>query len=165
MSRALRRKAILTLLGRRPASTQGELQCALSKRGMVVGQATLSRDLHALGMMKGPRGYEPATTFDRLPSSTQVMISEFVLTVRAAQNLLVLKTCKGGARLVAAGLEEENWPEAIGTLAGENTILIVSADSKSARKLAARIRSEGGFEQKLSVRATESNPQKLEADG
>jgi transcriptional regulator of arginine metabolism len=56
-----------------------------------------------------------------------------------AQNLLVLKTSVGSAQPVAAALDDENWPEAIGTVAGDDTILIVCPDNKDANKLAARI--------------------------
>jgi transcriptional regulator of arginine metabolism len=65
-------------------------------------------------------------------------VREFVLDVRAAQNLLVLKTTVGSAQPVAAALDDEEWPEAVGTVAGDDTILIVCADKKSATRLAAR---------------------------
>jgi transcriptional regulator of arginine metabolism len=66
-------------------------------------------------------------------------VREFVTSVRAAENLLVTKTSTGSAQPVAAALDEENWPEAIGTIAGDDTILIVCADSRSAGRLADRI--------------------------
>jgi transcriptional regulator of arginine metabolism len=59
--------------------------------------------------------------------------------VRAAQNLLIIKTSIGSAQPVAAALDEENWPEAVGTVAGDDTILIVCPDNKGATRLAARI--------------------------
>jgi transcriptional regulator of arginine metabolism len=62
-----------------------------------------------------------------------------VLEVRAAQNLLVIKTSVGSAQPVAAALDDEDWPEAIGTIAGDDTILIVCPDKDEARKLAQRI--------------------------
>jgi transcriptional regulator of arginine metabolism len=62
-----------------------------------------------------------------------------VLEVRPAQNLLVIKTSVGSAQPVAAALDEEEWPEAVGTIAGDDTILIVCPDKADAEKLAARI--------------------------
>jgi transcriptional regulator of arginine metabolism len=62
-----------------------------------------------------------------------------VLAVRAAQNLLVIKTIVGSAQPVAAALDDEDWPEAVGTIAGDDTILIVCPENKDANKLATRI--------------------------
>jgi transcriptional regulator of arginine metabolism len=62
-----------------------------------------------------------------------------VLEIRPAQNLLVIKTSVGSAQPVAAALDDEDWPEAIGTIAGDDTILIVCPDKEDARKLAQRI--------------------------
>jgi transcriptional regulator of arginine metabolism len=62
-----------------------------------------------------------------------------VLEVRAAQSLLVIKTTVGSAQPVAAALDDEDWPEAVGTVAGDDTILIVCPDNRDAGKLAARV--------------------------
>jgi transcriptional regulator of arginine metabolism len=67
------------------------------------------------------------------------LVREFVTSVRAAENLLVTKTSIGSAQPVAAALDEENWPEAIGTIAGDDTILIVCQDKRAAGRLAGRI--------------------------
>jgi transcriptional regulator of arginine metabolism len=74
-----------------------------------------------------------------LPSAAR-LIREFVQDVREAQNLLVVKTSVGSAQPVAAALDAEGWPEAVGSLAGDDTILIIATSKKSAAKLAARIR-------------------------
>jgi transcriptional regulator of arginine metabolism len=108
-----------------------------------VGQATLSRDIHELNLVKTADGYarlqvvpagEPA-----LPPVSRLG-REFVLDVRPAQNLLVIKTAVGSAQPVAAALDAESWPETVGTIAGDDAILIVCPDQKSAGRLAARIR-------------------------
>ena len=67
------------------------------------------------------------------------LVREFVLEVRAAQNQLVIKTTVGSAQPVAAALDGQDWEEAIGTIAGDDTILMVCADQKGARRLASRI--------------------------
>jgi transcriptional regulator of arginine metabolism len=66
-------------------------------------------------------------------------VREFVLDVRLAQNLLVLKTIIGSAQPVAAALDEQDWEEVVGTIGGDDTILIVCPDKESAKKAAARI--------------------------
>jgi transcriptional regulator of arginine metabolism len=69
----------------------------------------------------------------------QRLVREFVLDVRPAQNLLVLKTIIGSAQPVAAALDEQEWEEMVGTIAGDDTILIICPDKDSARKVAVRI--------------------------
>lgn len=141
MSKPLRQKAILALLEQGPIASQEELQRALHKRGLKVGQATLSRDIHELGLVKTGSGYAPSgpdSSFTPVGPSVSRLVREFVLAVRPAQNLLVIKTTVGSAQPVAAALDDEEWPEAVGTVAGDDTILIVCADKKAAARLAAR---------------------------
>lgn len=142
MSKLSRHNAILELLDQGPVTSQEELQRLLRKRGFDAGQATLSRDIRELGLAKTSEGYslpgrEAAAESD-LPSVSR-LVREFVTSVRAAQNLLVTKTSIGSAQPVAAALDGENWPEAIGTIAGDDTILIVCEDKRSAGRLADRI--------------------------
>ena len=142
MSKLSRHKAILELLDQGPVTSQEELQKLLRRRGLDAGQATLSRDIRELGLVKSAGGYsvpgrEAAAETD-LPSVGR-LVREFVTSVRAAENLLVTKTSIGSAQPVAAALDEENWPEAIGTIAGDDTILIVCQDKRAAGRLADRI--------------------------
>ena len=67
------------------------------------------------------------------------LLREFAIQIRGAQNLLVLKTTPGSAQPVAAGLDAEEWPEIVGTVAGDDTILVICPDRKTAHKLAVRI--------------------------
>lgn len=143
MSKLSRHKAILDLLDQGPVASQEELQKQLDKRGIEAGQATLSRDIRELGLVKSAGGYsvpgrEVAAPETDLPSVGR-LVREFVTSVRAAENLLVTKTSTGSAQPVAAALDEENWPEAIGTIAGDDTILIVCQDKRAAGRLAGRI--------------------------
>ena len=141
MNKTLRQRAILDLLTHGPMANQEDLQKALRKRGIKVGQATLSRDIRDLNLSKTANGYSLSHGDGSVPALPPVsrLIREFVLEVRPAQNLLVIKTAVGSAQPVAAALDEEAWPEAIGTVAGDDTILIVCPDNKGASKLAARI--------------------------
>jgi transcriptional regulator of arginine metabolism len=142
MSKLSRQNAILELLDRGPVLSQEELQRLLRKRGFDAGQATLSRDIRELGLAKTSAGYSlpgrEAGGDSDLPSVSR-LVREFVTSVRAAQNLLVTKTSIGSAQPVAAALDGENWPEALGTIAGDDTILIVCEDKRSAGRLADRI--------------------------
>jgi transcriptional regulator of arginine metabolism len=142
MSKLSRHKAILELLDEGPVPSQDELQRLLRKRGLDAGQATLSRDIRELGLVKSAGGYSlpgrEAAPEPDLPSVDR-LVREFVTSVRAAQNLLVTKTSIGSAQPVAAALDGENWPEALGTIAGDDTILIVCESNRAAGRLAGRI--------------------------
>lgn len=142
MNKTLRQRAILEALRRGPAANQEDLQRALRKRGFKMGQATLSRDIRDLNLSKTAAGYslpqgEGAAGMALPP--VQRLIREFVLGVRPTQNLLVVKTIIGSAQPVAAALDEQEWQEVVGTVAGDDAILIVCPDHHAAKKVATRI--------------------------
>jgi len=138
-----RQRAILEIVGKGPVESQDKLQRSLAGRGFKVGQATLSRDIRELHLVKSAEGYAlPGNEMSAeaaLPS-VQRLVREFVLSVRPAQNLLVVKTAVGSAQPVAAALDAEQWSEVVGTIAGDDAILIVSRDRSAANRLAQRIR-------------------------
>jgi transcriptional regulator of arginine metabolism len=143
MSKVARQTAVMELVKKENVASQEELRLHLAKRGFRVNQATLSRDIHELGLAKTADGYAlprahrpPETLLPALPR----LLREFLLEVREAQNLLVLKTTVGSAQPVAAALDSQGWPEVVGTIAGDDTILVISSDSKSAKTLATRLR-------------------------
>ena len=141
MNKTLRQRAVLDILRRGPVSSQEDLQRALRKQGFRVGQATLSRDIRALQLVKTSQGYslghgEGAGV--ALPPVSR-LLCEFVLEVRPAQNLLLIKTIVGSAQPVAAAIDEAEWKEALGTIAGDDTVLIVCPDKDDAQKLSERI--------------------------
>jgi transcriptional regulator of arginine metabolism len=142
MNKMLRQRAVLEALRQGPIVSQEDLQRALRKRGFRVGQATLSRDVRDLNLSKTGAGYAlpqgEAASGLALPP-VQRLVREFVLDVRPAQNLLVLKTIVGSAQPVAAALDDQEWEEMVGTIAGDDTILIVCPDKDAARKVAVRI--------------------------
>jgi len=122
-------------------SNQDDLRRKLAAKGFHVTQATLSRDIRELKLMKGPTGYALPANFeeeDDLPETDSVL-QDFGLEVRQAQNLLVVLTTMGGAQPVAASLDSEEWNEVVGTIAGDNTVLIICPDNPSAATLKARI--------------------------
>ena len=142
MNKVLRQRAVLEALRQGPVASQEDLQKALRKRGFKVGQATLSRDIRDLNLSKTAGGYnlpqgEGASGLALPP--VQRLVREFVLDVRPAQNLLVLKTIVGSAQPVAAALDEQEWEEMVGTIAGDDTILIICPDKDAARKIGVRI--------------------------
>jgi transcriptional regulator of arginine metabolism len=142
MTKTSRHKAILELLDDGPVESQESLQRQLEDKGFDVGQATLSRDIHELKLVKGPEGYRRAGEKPGMESvlpSVMHLARQFVIEIRQAQNLLVVKTTVGSAQPVAAALDASHWPEVVGTIAGDDTVLVIATDNKKAQSLAKRI--------------------------
>ena len=137
-----RHGAIRDLLSKTSIASQDDLRRRLAARGFHVTQATLSRDIHELRLSKGPSGYALPGSEEQeqsdMPGIRQVLES-FGLEVRQALNLLVLVTATGSAQPVAAGIDYEDWPEVVGTIAGDDTVLIICPDERQGRTVKARI--------------------------
>lgn len=139
-----RHNAIRELVATASVANQEELRRKLVRRGFDVTQATVSRDIHEMRLYKGPNGYalpngvNGAEEEDDSPSVRDVLGS-FGLKVKQAQNQLVLITTSGGAQPVALAIDHEDWDEVVGTIAGDDTILIICPDQKRASQLRARL--------------------------
>jgi len=136
-----RHNAIRELLVKATLTNQDELRRKLASRGIHVTQATLSRDIRELKLMKGPTGYALPVVpdgEDDLPAIASVL-QDFGLEVRQAQNLLIVLTTMGGAQPVAVSIDSEDWEEVVGTIAGDNTVLIICPDNRRAEVLRSRI--------------------------
>jgi transcriptional regulator of arginine metabolism len=140
----LRQNRILQLIAREPMLTQEHLAHRLAQEGLRVTQATLSRDIKELRLVKTPEGYAVPGAPGEAPAphlpSLSHLLREFVVDIRTAQNLLVLRTPAGSAQPVAAALDAQGWPELVGTLAGDDTILAVSSSAQACRLLSKKIR-------------------------
>lgn len=147
-----RLNAIREVLESSSITSQDELRRKLRRRGIDVTQATLSRDIHELRVFKGPSGYAlpngnghrgtsaAALAEDDAPPSIEEMIESFGLRAKRAMNQVVLRTVLGGAQPVAAAMDRAGWPEVIGTIAGDDTVLVVCVDVRRAADLEARLR-------------------------
>jgi transcriptional regulator of arginine metabolism len=141
MAKLARQQTILELAHEAPLPNQQELCKVLARRGFQVTQATLSRDINELRLVKTPEGYilpngdAPA---EPMPAVSRVL-REFVREIRRAQNLLVIKTIPGSAQPVAVAVDSEGWEEVVGTVAGDDTILVISGNNKKARQLQTRL--------------------------
>jgi transcriptional regulator of arginine metabolism len=145
--RRQRHQRILRLLERERVRSQAELRRHLQQAGIAVTQATLSRDLHELGVVKGGQGYELPPTPPAATERPDVGLAArtWLLDARAAQNLVVLRTPPGGAQPLAFALDRASTPGAdeavLGTIAGDDTVLVVCATAARARTLARRLTS------------------------
>jgi len=132
MNKSFRQGQILKLIHARGIHTQEELAQELKRLGIAATQVTLSRDIHELGLAKTPNGYRQIAPEHAGPTLATLLV-EFVQDIRPAQNLLVVKTAPGHANSVAVALDREEWPEIVGTVAGDDTILVVLPDSETAQ--------------------------------
>jgi transcriptional regulator of arginine metabolism len=140
-----RHNAIRELVNNSLIQSQNELRRKLRRRGFAVTQATLSRDLHEMHLFKGPAGYGlpngngSAEEEDDSPPGVLDVIETFGLRSRQAMNQVVIGTVMGGAQPVAAALDYEQWPEVLGTIAGDDTVLVICPDLRRAAEVQAKL--------------------------
>ena len=115
-----RQVAILNLIRARPIHTQQELTDALAREGLETTQATVSRDIQELGLIRSKGGYSP------------VVFTEYVTGVQTIEFLTVVHTNPGCANLVARAIDERELPGVVGTLAGDDTIIVVHPNRRAA---------------------------------
>lgn len=138
MNKSYRQGQILKLIRSHHPHTQQDLAKALRTVGIPATQVTLSRDIRELGLVKTADGYAQALEAVSSGPDVVTLAREFVQDIRVAQNLLVLRTPAGHANSVAVALDQANWPEVTGTIAGDDTILVVAPDVKTAEALRAK---------------------------
>src|ERR1700674_2181613 len=141
--KTFRHGQILRLVEGGRIANQEDLRRRLAAQKLRVTQATLSRDLQELRLVKTQEGYRAAGLAEEsngLPSLARAL-GEFLLDIRPAVNLLVLKTPPSGAQPLAAAVDAAKFPETAGTIAGDDTVLIITPDKKSRESLQRRIES------------------------
>lgn len=140
MSKQERHNVIRQLVAAESIASQDELRRRLVRRGCAVTQATLSRDIHELRLYKGPNGYADPNGNGHVEEEEEQpavdeMLSSFGVGVKQAQNQLVLRTTSGAAQPVALAIDHEGWNDVVGTLAGDDTVLIICPDPKRASSM------------------------------
>ena len=153
-TRAGRRQLVLDILGRQSVRSQGQLLEILSRKGFDVAQATLSRDLVELGAVKvregktlvyavpgqgGDRTARVAPGLDEVSSRLRRQCEELLVTARASANLVVVRTPSGAANYLASALDHANEPDILGTIAGDDTIMIITSGALQSRALVTRL--------------------------
>mgnify|MGYP005768011971 CR=1 FL=1 len=145
--KSARHAAIAQIIESRNIETQEELAAALQERGIRVTQATVSRDikeLHLIKVLSETGGYKYAT-LDKAEKGMNErfirMFSESVLSAVCANNLVVVKTLAGSAHVAGEAVDTLRWPEILGSIAGDNTILVICRSNDDALQVAERFRS------------------------
>jgi transcriptional regulator of arginine metabolism len=132
MSKRERHREILDAIRNHRVTSQEALRELLQERGIEVTQATLSRDMRELRLVKVPGAdgvgfYFSPEEWDSTPS-LETLLPTLFQSAEGVDRFLVVRTMKGGAQTVAAGIDWEEWPEVLGTLAGDDTILLILRD-------------------------------------
>ena len=143
MSKRDRHKQILEVVRSHRITSQEGLRELLHERGTEVTQATLSRDMRELRLVKVPGAdgvgfYFSPEEWDSTPSLESLLPALFH-SAEGVDHLLVVRTMKGGAQTVAAGIDWEEWPEVLGTLAGDDTILLILRDPAKLDEVKGRV--------------------------
>ncbi|MEJ7748207.1 MAG: hypothetical protein WKF56_02825 [Candidatus Limnocylindrales bacterium] len=143
----LRQRAIRDLVVERPIRTQQELAAALRERGFRTTQATISRDVAELGLIKLPRDRIVAYAIpprlveaetsgeDRL----RKLLPDLPIEIREAGLLLILRTLPGSAHAIAAALDRARWPDVAGSIAGDDTLFVALADRAAVQRVKRRL--------------------------
>jgi len=141
-----RQSLILDIVQREPIRSQEQLRRRVKSQGFDVTQATLSRDIRELGLMKGGAdgAYQaPAPAAASAPAAGVVLqraMAEYLARVDRVQQMLLLRTGPGQAPLLGVALDRAQLPEVVGTIAGDDTILVIAPDIRRARALVKRLR-------------------------
>lgn len=141
--KARRQAAVVDLVGREPVRSQEQLRVRLRRRGFDVTQATLSRDIKELGLVKraadGAYHAAPdagsAATSDAVRHGLQRALVDYLTGIQQSQQLLVLRTGPGEAQPLALAIDRARVSHVLGTIAGDDTVLVIASDARSARRV------------------------------
>jgi len=144
-TKTFRHGQILRLVSNERIANQEDLRRRLSQQRLRVTQATLSRDLQELKLIKTTDGYKPESNLPEEAASVPPLaraLREFLLDIRPAENLLVLKTPPSGAQPLAAAVDAAKFPEIAGSIAGDDTVLIIAPNRKMRESLQKKIEAQ-----------------------
>ncbi len=128
-----RRQAIIDIINKFNISTQEELTAKLVEKGFNVSQATISRDIKELNLIKVEQKYAVIEDFSQKLSSKLVnLFKQITISIESANNLIVLKTISGNASAAGMAIDELKFPQILGTVAGDDTLLIITKTSADA---------------------------------
>jgi transcriptional regulator of arginine metabolism len=146
--KAARHEAILDAVRRRRVTSQDQLRDLLVKAGFAVTQATVSRDIRELRLVKvsGAEGIAHYTLPEEWESTPplQSLLPTLYASAEGTGNLLVVRTMTGGAQAVALAIDWEEWPEVLGTIAGDDTILLICRDAAQVPVIQSRLEEIAG---------------------
>ncbi|MCU1294201.1 MAG: transcriptional regulator, ArgR family [Bryobacterales bacterium] len=139
MNKSFRQGQILKVIRKKEICTQDELAKELGLLGITATQVTLSRDIRDLGLVKTTEGYRQLPTRVGSRSDLASVSEEYLQDIRIAQNLVVLRTSPGNANTLAIALDREELNDVVGTVAGDDTVLVITPDGEAAVRFRQRM--------------------------
>ena len=145
MPKAQRQSAILDVIREEPVRSQEQLRRRIRASGFDVTQATLSRDIRELGLVKGGADgayLAPSAAHPRSQTAASMLhraLADYLARVDRVQQLVLVRTGPGQAQLLGVAIDSARLPEVVGTLAGDDTILVITRDARRARTLVKRL--------------------------
>jgi transcriptional regulator of arginine metabolism len=149
--KARRQSQILELIDRQPLHSQEQLRRLLTQRGFKTTQATISRDIKDLGLVKraGDGAYQRPGADAASPASVlgalEHAAAEFLRTIDRVQQLVVIRTDAGQSQPLAVAIDRARLPEVVGTIAGDDTILVIARSGRRAADLVRRLETYAGL--------------------
>lgn len=141
--KAKRQSRILNIIAKESIGTQHELAERLKEEGFKITQATVSRDIKELRLTKvsvGENAYRYVSAIEKpMSHKLQLVLKEFLVSYEFSENIIILKTAPGNANTIASALDHSKWPEIIGSLAGDDTILLVVKPKEAIQDVLDRI--------------------------
>jgi len=146
ITKKARQGKIIEIVRKQSVRSQQELSCHLKATNVPVTQATLSRDIRELGLIKVRGRYQSAVeiSFDQQGASDIMLrrtFEQYVLKTGISGNMVVIRTSPGNAHSVGVVLDAASWPEVMGTIAGDDTIFVLVRSSRLGKKVLEKIRS------------------------
>jgi transcriptional regulator of arginine metabolism len=133
MNKSFRQGQILQIVRAKKIRTQEELARELSERGVKTTQVTLSRDIQEIGLVKTAEGYRHLPA-EQGGQELAGVVDEYMQDIQVAQNLVVVRTSPGNANPLALAIDKEELADVIGTVAGDDTVLVVTPDTETAKR-------------------------------
>ena len=142
VSKKARQGRILELARERQVRSQEELSSLLKREGIVVTQSTLSRDIRELALVKVRGSYQVSGELKPAPSTETLRraFEQFVVRTGISGNIVMVKTTPGNAHSIGVVLDSVQWPEILGTVAGDDTVFVLLRNGHSGKKVLNRIR-------------------------
>jgi transcriptional regulator of arginine metabolism len=142
MKKAARQGEVLEIVRNRRIGSQKELSVHLSREGVLVTQSTLSRDIRELGLVKIRGSYQVSGELNSAPPNEILRraFEQFVIRTAVSGNIVMIKTSPGNAHSVGVVLDSAQWPEILGTVAGDDTVFVLLRSSRNGRRVLGKIR-------------------------
>ncbi len=142
ISKKARQGKILEVVRKSQVRSQEELSVLLQRERIEVAQSTLSRDIRELGLVKARGSYQISGETNSAPPENTVRraFEQFVIQSGVSGNIVMLKTSPGNAHSIGVVLDAAQWPEVLGTVAGDDTVFVLLRSSRQGKKVLGRIR-------------------------